>query len=95
MVFYGGVALVVWSLFGRRAGLAALVTAATIALAVGVSRIYLGVHFLTDVAGGILVGIAWLLVVGAAFRARPTWRRWRSRERNVRRPAGPGTMAAR
>ena len=95
VVFYCGVALVIWSLFGRRAGLAALVTAAVIALAVGVSRIYLGVHFLTDVAGGILAGITWLLVVGAAFRARPTWRRWRSRERNVRRPAGPGTMAAR
>ena len=79
VVFYGGVALVVWSLFGRRAGLAAVAAAAVVGLAVGVSRIYLGYHFLTDVAGGILAGIAWLLVVGAAFRARPTWRRWRSR----------------
>ncbi len=95
VVFYGGVALVIWSVFGRRAGLAALATAAVIALAVGVSRIYLGAHFLTDVAGAMLAGVAWLLVVGAAFRARPTWRRWRSRERKVRRPAGPGTLAAR
>ena len=95
VVFYGGVALVVWSLFGRRAGLAALAAATVIALAVGISRIYLGYHFLTDVMGGLLAGIAWLLIVGAAFRARPTWRRWRSRGRTVRRPAGPGAVASR
>jgi undecaprenyl-diphosphatase len=95
VVFYGGVALVVWSLFGRRAGLATVGVAAIIALAVGVSRIYLGYHFLTDVVGAILAGIAWLLIVGAAFRAQPTWRRWRSRSTPVRRSAGPGEMAPR
>jgi undecaprenyl-diphosphatase len=93
-IFYGGVALVIWSLFGRRAGLAALAIAAVLALAVGVSRIYLGYHYLTDVVGGLVAGIAWLLVVGAAFRARPTWRRWRSRDGNIHRPVGPGPMAA-
>ena len=95
VVFYGGVALVIWSLFGRRAGLAAVGVAAVISIAVGVSRIYLGYHFLTDVVGAILAGIAWLLIIGAAFRARPTWRRWRSRGASVRRPAGPGAMASR
>ncbi len=95
VVFYGGLALVIWSLFGRRAGLAAVAAAAVIGLAVGVSRIYLGYHFLTDVAGAILAGVAWLLVVGAAFRARPTWRRWRSRAGTVGRSAGPGAMASR
>ena len=95
VVFYGGVALVIWSLFGRRAGLAAIAVATIIALAVGVSRIYLGYHFLTDVVGAILAGVAWLLIVGAAFRARPTWRRWRSRSRSVQRPAGPGAVASR
>ena len=95
VVFYIGVALVVWSVFGHRAGMAALVTGALVALAVGVSRIYLGYHFLTDVVGAMLAGIAWLLVLGAAFRARPTWRRWRSRDSKVRRSTGPGAMAAR
>src|SRR5204863_6257488 len=95
VVFYGGVALVIWSLFGRRAGLAAVAGAALIALAVGISRIYLGYHFLTDVVGAMLAGVAWLLIVGAAFRAQPTWRRWRSRGASVRRPAGPGAMASR
>jgi undecaprenyl-diphosphatase len=96
VVFYGGVALVVWSLFGRRAGIAALAAATVIAIAVGISRIYLGYHFLTDVVGAILAGVALLLIVGAAFRARPTWRRWRSRTRaSVQRPTGPGAVASR
>jgi membrane-associated phospholipid phosphatase len=95
VIFYGAVALVIWSIFGRRAGLLAVGLAAILAFGVGVSRIYLGYHYLTDVVGGILAGIAWLLIVGAAFRARPTWRRWRSPRS---RPAGisePGKAALR
>ncbi len=94
-IFYGGIALVLWSLYGRRIGLAALAIAAVIAVAVGVSRIYLGYHYLTDVVGGLVAGVAWLLVVGAAFRARPTWRRWRSKDGKIHRPIDPGPMAAR
>lgn len=78
VIFYGTLALILWSVYGRRVGVAAVVIAALLALGVGISRIYLGYHYLTDVVGGILAGIAWLLVVGAAFRARPTWRRWRT-----------------
>ena len=84
VIFYVALALVLWSVFGRRIGLIALAIAATLTFGVSVSRIYLGYHYLTDVVGGLLAGIAWLLVVGAAFRARPTWRRWRS-------PGTPGT----
>jgi membrane-associated phospholipid phosphatase len=96
VIFYGAVALILWSIFGRRVGLAAIAVATVIALGVGISRIYLGYHYLTDVVGGILAGLAWLVVVSAAFRARPTWRRWRT-ARLARHPggAGPGPEAAR
>lgn len=87
VIFYSALALILWSVFGRRIGLVALAIAAVLAFGVGVSRIYLGYHYLTDVVGGILAGIAWLLVVGAAFRAQPTWRRWRSLR--TPRPGGP------
>jgi undecaprenyl-diphosphatase len=76
VVFYVGLALVAWSIFGRRIGLLATVAAAILAFGIGTSRIYLGFHYLTDVVGGFLAGIVWLLIVGAAFRARPkvwTW----------------------
>jgi undecaprenyl-diphosphatase len=76
IIFYVALALILWSVAGRRMGVVALVLAVVLALGVGVSRIYLGYHYLTDVAGGLLAGIAWLLVVGAAFRARPTWWQW-------------------
>ncbi len=76
LTFYVALALIAWSVFGRRVGLTALVVALLLAIGVGVSRIYLGFHYLTDVAGGIFAGIAWLLIVGAAFRVRPNWWSW-------------------
>lgn len=48
--------------------------AAAVVTAICLSRIGLGVHYLSDVLGGILIGAAWLLVMTAAFSA---WRRER------------------
>jgi undecaprenyl-diphosphatase len=75
-VLYAAVALILWSVFGRAAGTVAIIGAVALAIGVGISRIYLGFHFLTDVIGGLAAGTVWLLIVGAAFRARPTWWRW-------------------
>ena len=76
VVFYVSIALILWNVFGRRVGVISTIVAVILAIGIGVSRIYLGFHYFTDVVGGWLAGIVWLLVVGAAFRARPNIWPW-------------------
>lgn len=54
--------------------------AALVALTVGISRIYVGVHWPTDVAAGMILGATWAAI--AAYLERPT--RTRSDEFEVR-----------
>ena len=78
LVFYVAVALIVWVLWGRRAGRVSAVLAVVLALLIGTSRIYLGYHYFTDVVGGFLAGAAWLLIVSAAFDGGLWLHRWRA-----------------
>ena len=96
VVFYVGLGLIIWSVFGRRVGLPATILGAILAFGIGLSRIYLGYHYFTDVVGGFLAGIAWLLIVGAAFRARPKVWEWHTDEPAVAqhvRPTNPTGQA--
>lgn len=54
-----------------------LVSGALVAL-LGFARLYLGAHWLSDIVGGMLLGIVWLLLLGIAYRrhvARSFWMR--------------------
>lgn len=52
----------------RWAKVLTIVVGTTYALAVGLSRVFLGHHWLSDVIGAWLLGLAWLLVVIVAHR---------------------------
>jgi undecaprenyl-diphosphatase len=78
LVFYLAIALIIWTRAKAPAGSIAVIAALLIAISVGLSRIYLGYHYLSDVVGGFAAGLAWLLVVALAFETIP--RAW------VRRP---------
>jgi len=69
--------LIARELPGRRRVWPYLLAAVVVAM-LGFARLYLGMHWLSDIAGGALLGIAWLLLLGLAYRrhvARSFWMR--------------------
>jgi undecaprenyl-diphosphatase len=77
VVFYFALALLVWQIAGRGPGFAAAVAAFVLVLLIGLSRIYLGYHYFTDVLGGYIAGVLWLVVVVSAFSGPERIRAWR------------------
>jgi membrane-associated phospholipid phosphatase len=78
-VCYGALLLVFIPILGsdvrRRLAIGAAVV---LVLAIGFSRLALGVHFVSDVVGGYVLGLAWLVASVAAFEI---WRSERGRRR--------------
>lgn len=70
-VWVGVLLLVLLPVVPERWRRRAVVAGAVLVVLVGLTRLFLGVHFLSDVVVGWLVGLAWLAVTTAAFRA---WR---------------------
>jgi undecaprenyl-diphosphatase len=64
------VALVLaWPLMAARARHWALAAGIALALLVGLTRMWLGVHFLSDVVGGWALGVGWTLLTALLFGA--------------------------
>jgi undecaprenyl-diphosphatase len=75
-VVYGALLLVFLPAVPRRARPGVVAATVALVLAIGASRLALGVHFLSDVLGGYVLGLAWLCASVAAFRV---WRTERGR----------------
>lgn len=71
-VAYGALLLIFLPVVSRRLRPLLIAVVVTIIVLVGFTRVALGVHYVTDVLAGWLLGIAWLGVTGYAFRL---WRR--------------------
>lgn len=84
MLFFGSLAYVVYfSIEGHRGWrIAAVVACFVMVLLVGGSRIYLGVHYLSDVLAGFAGGLFWLCVCSSGTEAWIRLRDWR-RARNA------------
>jgi undecaprenyl-diphosphatase len=66
------VALVLaWPLLSAVARRRCLVAGVVVGVVVGLSRMWLGLHYLTDVLGGWSLGVAWSLAVALAFGGLP------------------------
>jgi undecaprenyl-diphosphatase len=81
VVGYGTLLLVFWPVLGRVGRRVAAATAVVMVLAIGFSRVALGVHYVSDVLAGYVLGAAWLAACAAAFDA---WRRELGRLRRAR-----------
>ena len=79
LVLYGLLAYFVWQITTNAwARTLAVVFAVATTLGVGFSRLYLGVHWMTDVLGGYAAGVAWLVFSIAIVRFFEARRRHRA-----------------
>lgn len=71
MLFYGTLIVILPILISNpRLRLAAQILLGLLILLVGISRIYVGVHYPTDILGGYLLGTAWILGTYPTFQKR-------------------------
>jgi undecaprenyl-diphosphatase len=77
-VVTASIVVVVWPYLAARGRTVLVAVAALWAGSIGTTRIYLGVHWFSDVLAGWTLGVAWA-AVGAAVLFR-----WRARERSLR-----------
>jgi membrane-associated phospholipid phosphatase len=71
IVGYGILVLVFLPAIARRWRPVAVAFASVMVVLIGFSRVALGVHYVSDVVGALIIGSAWLLAMTAAFSAWP------------------------
>lgn len=77
--FYGGLAMVVAAhLQSRPQRIAVWVTTGVLVILIGISRVYLGMHYASDVIAGFTAAFIWVVAVNFAYRF------WRSRGQRSR-----------
>jgi membrane-associated phospholipid phosphatase len=81
VVCYGALLLVFLPLLSGRVRTGAIAATGVLIIAIGFSRLTLGVHYISDVLGGYVLGAAWLMASVAVFEI------WR--EERGRRPTQP------
>jgi undecaprenyl-diphosphatase len=81
MVGYATLLLVFWPLMSGLGRRLAVAGAVLMVLAIGFSRVALGVHYVSDVLAGYVLGAAWVAAMAAAFN---TWRRELGRPHEAR-----------
>ncbi len=93
LVSYGMLAyvLVILWIHRRSTLISVLLAAAPLILAVGISRLYLGVHYFSDVVGGYAAGLLWL---AACISGLEVARRWRAAGDPGSRVTASGSMHA-
>lgn len=74
VVTYGALLLVFLPALNRRGKTVAYISVVALVGAIGASRLMLGVHYVSDVLGGYVLGLAWLIGSTAAFSI------WRTQE---------------
>ena len=70
-VLYGCLLLLLWRQMSPGPWRATALAAAIFVAAICFSRLYLGAHWLSDVAGGLVFATLWLWLVFRSYRARP------------------------
>ena len=58
-------ACIIALLWGTKCRILAIISALSYMLLIGFSRLYLGVHYPTDILGGWLVSVLWVIIVGS------------------------------
>jgi undecaprenyl-diphosphatase len=84
MLFFGSLAYVIYFSVEkhRRWRWPAVIICVLATLAIGLTRVYLGVHFLSDVVGGWIAALCWIAVCLTGTEGWVRWSNWR-RSRNA------------